>query len=158
MDLYTAEKLAKENLIKHGLKDLGWIFKFDNSVRRFGVCKHYRRIISLSKHLTRLNPVEDVLDTILHEIAHALVGPKHGHDAVWKAKCVEIGAKPIRCYSEDIVQPKLRYTAVCGACEKEFQRQRRPKTFNNPLRRESCNCQSGRPWDKRVLITWKENF
>ena len=27
---------------------------------------------------------KDIQDTILHEIAHALVGPKHGHNKVWK--------------------------------------------------------------------------
>jgi SWI/SNF-related matrix-associated actin-dependent regulator 1 of chromatin subfamily A len=30
-------------------------------------------------------------DTILHEIAHAIVGPHHGHDEVWRGKAVEIG-------------------------------------------------------------------
>lgn len=38
-----------------------------------------------------------IRDTILHEIAHALVGPNHCHDLVWKAKCLEIGATPRRC-------------------------------------------------------------
>jgi hypothetical protein len=43
------------------------------------------------------NGAEEIVDTILHEIAHALVGPRHGHDTVWKAKCTDIGARPERC-------------------------------------------------------------
>ena len=47
-----------------------------------------------STSVRREHDPDEVRDTILHEIAHALVGPGHGHDAVWKAKCVEVGAKP----------------------------------------------------------------
>lgn len=31
------------------------------------------------------------MDTVAHEVAHALVGPAHGHDAVWRRKAVELG-------------------------------------------------------------------
>lgn len=37
-----------------------------------------------------------VRDTVLHEVAHALVGPGKGHGDEWKAKCVEVGAAPKR--------------------------------------------------------------
>jgi hypothetical protein len=33
----------------------------------------------------------EILDTILHEIAHALVGHKEAHGPVWVAKAKEIG-------------------------------------------------------------------
>ena len=39
----------------------------------------------------------DVRDTILHEIAHAIVGPGHGHDAVWQTAERRIGCTPKRC-------------------------------------------------------------
>ncbi len=31
---------------------------------------------------------------LLHEVAHALVGPDHGHDQVWKDKALQIGCRP----------------------------------------------------------------
>ena len=54
-------------------------------------------LIRLSRPLTNANPWSTVKDTVLHEIAHALT-PGHHHDKVWKAKCVELGATPERCY------------------------------------------------------------
>src|SRR5580704_1150694 len=79
-----------------------WEFGINTNVRRAGVCyyptKNTRGRIELSSHFAERNSDEMIRDTILHEIAHALVGPGHGHDAVWQAKCVEIGAKPERCY------------------------------------------------------------
>ena len=32
-------------------------------------------------------PWGDIRDTLLHEIAHAIVGPGHAHDAVWQTRC-----------------------------------------------------------------------
>lgn len=37
---------------------------------------------------------EDIKDTVLHEIAHAIVGGRHHHDCVWKACCNKMGCKP----------------------------------------------------------------
>lgn len=113
MDIFKANKIGLELMDKHGLTALGWKFQMDNAKRRFGVCKHRSKLISISLALTQLNPEEQVTDTILHEIAHALVGPKHGHDYVWKAKAIEIGCKPERCYGEEVVRPKGNYTAIC---------------------------------------------
>lgn len=108
----------------------GWQFGFNSNVRRAGVCRYPTPTrpgrIELSRHFVARNAPAEVLDTILHELAHALVGPRHGHDAVWKAKCVEIGAKPERCYGEQVEMPKGRWRAVCPGCQKAFDRHRRP--------------------------------
>ena len=43
--------------------------------------------------------VDHITDTILHEIAHALVGPRHGHNAIWRQKAREIGCTAMRCHN-----------------------------------------------------------
>jgi predicted SprT family Zn-dependent metalloprotease len=113
----------------HGL--LAWEFGFNTNLRRAGVCFYPRRgepgRIELSSHFAARNPDGEVLDTILHEIAHALVGPGHGHDEVWRAKCRAIGARPEACYGEDVEMPRGRWRATCPGCATEFDRHRRPK-------------------------------
>ena len=79
MDIRKAEILALTLIEKHLSNDkFDWQFKFDNSKRRFGQCVYGRKyglpyhMIKLSKPLVALNSEEQVRDTILHEIAHAL--------------------------------------------------------------------------------------
>jgi len=128
MILEEAQKLAIELMDKHGLLDLRWYFKFDNAVRRFGCCKHRLKTITLSKKLVALNDEAQVRDTILHEIAHALVGPGHGHDYIWKAKALAIGCNGERCYSsKTVTQPEAKYKAVCTKCGHVHKRNRRPR-------------------------------
>ncbi len=151
MELNKAEHLCRSLMNSHGLGY--WRFEWDNSLRRFGVCKFNRvgilGTIGLSRHLVLLNNEIKVTDVILHEIAHALVGRGHGHDAVWKRKCIEIGAKPERCYSHaDTETPSLKYKAECGACGKVYQKAR----IKDKERARACKCQSHRGWDEKVLL------
>ena len=152
MNLQQAKKLAIEQMDKHGLLDLGWSFEYDNAKSRFGVCRYRLKVIGLSMPLVSANEEAAVRDTILHEIAHALVGTGHGHDSVWKAKCREIGAKPERCYSsEDTNVIAGKYRAVCGGCGKTHSRHKRlPKG-----RRYACLCQNHLPWDKKKVLEYK---
>lgn len=64
---------ANEQLREWGLVDTGWSFNFNNSKSHLGICYHdKRRQIQVSRnHALESNKV-DVVDTILHEIAHAL--------------------------------------------------------------------------------------
>lgn len=81
-----------------------------------GVCKHGLKRIEFSKHFLN-SPWEEVTDTILHEIAHALVGPKQGHNHVWRAKCVEIGANPRRTAGVEAVnQSRPNFRWKCPNC------------------------------------------
>jgi predicted SprT family Zn-dependent metalloprotease len=102
---------------QHGLT--GWQFRFDHARRRFGCCHITRQLITLSRPLAMLNGVEQVTDTLLHEIAHALT-PGDGHGAKWKAACRRLGAKPVRCYGDDaVVSPPramAKYRVGCLAC------------------------------------------
>lgn len=125
--------VAKYLLEKHGLAEKGWTFQWDNAKRRAGRCTYATRTISLSRHYVELNIAngfDDIVDTILHEIAHALT-PGHGHDKVWKMACQQVGARPQRCYDADVVtMPQGKYVAKCGGCGREFRRHKPVKRYS----------------------------
>jgi predicted SprT family Zn-dependent metalloprotease len=128
MNLYAARDLAVTLMRQYGLHD--WTFRFDHARRRFGSCRYKARVITLSRHLTFLNPQEQVRDTILHEIAHALT-PGDGHGGRWKRTCREIGATPTRCYTDqEVVSPPrraARYEIGCRRCGWWHDRHRRTR-------------------------------
>lgn len=126
MDIQEASTLAHQLINQHQL--IGWRFYFDRAVRRAGCCHYRLKAISLSIHFTQRNTLDEVQDTILHEIAHAIAGFSHGHDYYWKQICRKIGANPNRCYDSKIVDmPTGKYQATCPTCSKVFHRHRRPK-------------------------------
>jgi predicted SprT family Zn-dependent metalloprotease len=127
--LLWALERAGTLMAAHGL--LTWTFRFNTNLRRAGVC-HYPTPtcsgrIELSAHFDERTSDEEVVDTLLHEIAHALVGPRHGHDAVWRAKCLEVGARPVRCYGGGVDMPPGKWRATCPSCSTEYNRHRRPR-------------------------------
>lgn len=117
-------QLASHLLAAHGLND--WSFSFNRSKREMGLCLYDPKLIQLSVHFVLLNDDAAVRDTLLHEIAHALVGPGHGHDRVWKRRCLEVGAIPERL-CDDVNMPIGRWQAICGGCGMLHHRHRRPK-------------------------------
>lgn len=129
MDLFVVRQTAEALMREHGLIDNGWKFGFNDNVWRAGVCRHRTKSVELSRHYCQNNPETEIRDTILHEMAHALVGPGHGHDQTWKRKCVEIGARPQRCYDSKIVMPQGKWVGQCPNCKQVFRRHRRPKVL-----------------------------
>ena len=125
-------------LNQHGLRL--WRFSFDQALRRGGACSYDRREISVSEQFVLAAPREEVTDAILHEIAHALVGHKHGHDSTWRATAKRIGGSGevthdidfsvapwiLTCRSCGWRTPRMRRGRglVCKSCgnEVEFQR------------------------------------
>ncbi len=102
-------QMALTLMTDHGLKK--WRFQFDHSTRRAGCCNYRKKLISISFDLARNASDDDIRDTILHEIAHALVGRKYNHDAVWKARAKEIGCSGERTHR--LVFSLPRYSVAC---------------------------------------------
>jgi predicted SprT family Zn-dependent metalloprotease len=120
----VVRQLARQLFDLHSLA--GWSFQFNRSRTQMGLCLYDARAIQLSAHFVELNDLGAVRDTLLHEIAHALVGPGHGHDEVWKRKCRQIGARPERlCW--DVTMPEGRWRATCLSCGMLHHRHRKPK-------------------------------
>ncbi len=125
-----AERLMEE----HGLA--GWSFQFDDTSKRAGCCDYGLKVISLARLYCLVASDEEIRDTILHEIAHALAGPEHNHDQHWKSVAHSIGCTGERCHSADFAPP--RYIVSCRRCrwfEKATLRRRnaRCKTCRGPV-------------------------
>lgn len=137
--------LAGELMTRHGLN--GWAFRFNRRKRALGLCRYAARVIELSIYFVDRNSLEEIRDTVLHEIAHALVGPDHGHDAVWRAKCLEVGARPERCGQADM--PEGRWQARCGGCGSQFSRHRKPQRLKGWFCRACGPERGGLTWQVR---------
>jgi hypothetical protein len=96
MDRKEATKLARSLLDQYDLQT--WKLHLSNDNRFMGMCSHKDKVIFLNQHHIDTHPESEIKDTILHEIAHCLVGPNHGHDEEWQNKAKELGALPnARC-------------------------------------------------------------
>lgn len=68
-------------------------------------------------------------DTVRHEYAHAVVylrhpGQRHGHDAVWKAVCHQVGCSPDRlaAHTEETsaaLKAQAKYRVHCRSCGRD---------------------------------------
>jgi predicted SprT family Zn-dependent metalloprotease len=119
--LHKIKEFANEQLKKWGLTgsyDNDWCMVWDTKAkRRYGQCRYHKQEIGITKQLANINSIEESKDVVLHEIAHALTGRGHGHDAVWKRMCVRVGARPERCYSSEanggnVKQVKGKYKVI----------------------------------------------
>lgn len=100
--LATTEEIAKSLMLKYELYD--YTFSWDSAKRRYGRCSYGRKIISLSRVLTELREEAAILNTILHEIAHAIVYRDYhitGHNETWRKIFISIGGNGLTC-SDDV--------------------------------------------------------
>lgn len=116
------QQLARQLLNQHGLTE--WKLGWNRRKRAAGVCNYRRKAIELSVYWIRQASDDDIRNTLLHEIAHALTpGQKHNH--VWRAKCRQIGAKPERCTTVQSNAP-AKWVGVCN-CDIKHNFYRKPK-------------------------------
>ncbi|MDE0281566.1 MAG: SprT-like domain-containing protein [Gammaproteobacteria bacterium] len=83
---------ARGLMDRHGLAE--WTLGFIAARGKLGECRPLERRIGLSRHHAVTGSPEQVADTVLHEIAHALAGSGAGHGPAWKAIARRIGATP----------------------------------------------------------------
>ena len=96
--------LARLEMDKNGLCD--WRLELDFAKVRAGACHFGKRKITFSRNFIKNSNQDDIQDTILHEIAHALVGAKHGHDNIWKQMAIKLGCSAKRCHSLEFSEYK----------------------------------------------------
>ena len=112
MELADVRRLGVALIAEHGLA--GWRLELDRARRRAGICRYDRKVIGLSAPLMRLYDEAEVRETILHEIAHALAGPRAGHGPRWRAIAHRIGSTGERCVSEEAPRLAGAWVGTCA--------------------------------------------
>lgn len=144
METHAAGLMARRMMNEHGLGH--WLFKFDRrAVGRLGCCRHGEQTISLSEKIVRLTDESVIRNTVLHEIAHALVGPGHGHDHVWRRQALAIGCNGNRGHTVD-TSSLAPWLATCQCAGKKFRRHRLAANIRNC---SACpDCKTKLEWQK----------
>jgi predicted SprT family Zn-dependent metalloprotease len=145
MDKDSVLKLANELKAEHGFEDVPVVFsRTKSSLGRAWWQGGVPFKIDLSSYWMENLPVDEVRDTILHEIAHLMAGHTAGHGAAWVEACRRIGARPSRTsvLSREVVssvRAKIsRYRAVCSSCGFEHFFHRMTRNWKNG--RYGCRC------------------
>lgn len=113
-----------QGLIEIHIPNKGWRFEWDNAKARMGCCNYTYKVISLSRHLVRLASDKEIINTILHEIAHALAPDDH-HGPMWKRVARSIGCTGDRCHTVD-TSALANWIGTCGCEGRRHPRNKRP--------------------------------
>jgi predicted SprT family Zn-dependent metalloprotease len=138
--------MATTLMLEH-IEDRAWSFGFDAGRRRAGLCSYTDKKITVSKYLSLVHSIDDVRQTVLHEIAHAMTGPKEGHGKKWLATAKKIGYRNEGYTGEAIAKEYAPYRGVCPNGHQHY-RYKKPKTMY------SCSiCASG--FNRQYMIDWE---
>lgn len=129
--------------------DLVWEIKYSDKLYNcLGKCHNTIKNGKYTSTLTFSQPffnfcrqngnIEDMRDTVLHEVAHAITfynyGKGHGHDSVWKRIVAGLGASPSSEAHLEAYKP-YRYTYKCPICGTETKTLRK---YNNGIACAAC--------------------
>ena len=121
-------------------------FKDLKGKRRAGLCNYQTKTISLSRYVVAHHPIDDSVQVIWHEIAHALCGKDVGHGKVWLQTAKGLGYRAEKFSGKTIAENTAPWVGTCPAGHQHF-RYRKPK---NVL---SCGL-CGRGYNPANQISW----
>lgn len=146
-ELHQADRLIQDLMVRqkvyHGLAD-EWSATFDLAAGRAAICYFKEKLICLAVSYCMTAPEEELIDTVLHEVAHALVGPQHNHDRVWKLAARRIGCTAERCTA--VTHTAGKWIGRCQ-CARPILRKRLTRGMRTTARCPVC----------RTKIVWSTN-
>lgn len=157
-DLVNVQRVTRALMDYYGLAHVK--FEWNNSKRRLGttwsnaIMGPY--LILLSRSLFEHMSPEQRMNTITHEIAHALVGHGHGHDYAWQQKHRELGGDGKRCTDLDLSDADeskiFKWTGTCPGGHKTHRAAKSEKMFK-------MSCSKCLPYySEQHKFSWTQNF
>jgi len=144
-DLHDVRREAEHLIATH--LDESWSFAFDNAKRRAGQCDYTRKRITVSRYLSARYDDDTNRQTLLHEVAHALAGPRAAHGPAWKRVARAIGYTGGVTHHGETATELAPWVGVCPAGHVAHRHRR-------PTRPMSCARCSPR-FDERHLFAWR---
>jgi len=135
-----------EALIALHLDASEWTFGFDNAKRRAGLCNFTSKRISVSRYLASRYDDDEIHQILLHEVAHALAGPRVGHGPEWKAIAADLGYVGKRLHDGESADELAPWVGRCPNGHTIYRHRR-------PTRPSSCAVCSSR-FDPAFAISW----
>lgn len=127
--------------------DPRWSFGFDNAKTRAGLCDHARRRITVSRHLAERFDDDAIHQVLLHEVAHAIAGPRAGHGPAWRSTAQGLGYVGKRTHDGPIAVERAAWVGQCPAGHEHHR-------FRRPSRPTSC-AKCSRRYDPAFAIEWR---
>lgn len=117
---------ARQMMKQHGLE--GWRLDVsDRLIRTHAKTNSTQKTITFSRVYLENNSEERCMNTLLHELAHAIVGAHHQHDEVWRQKARELGCNGQRLGENDVKVLK-KFVGTCPNCSVSYTTNRRKST------------------------------
>jgi SprT protein len=140
---HLAQQLMKDN----GLSEQ-WRFVFDSAKQRAGLCNYTDFEISLSRYIVEHHSIDQSIQVVLHEIAHALAGKSAGHGPNWKKIAKSIGYRGEKFTGKEIAEQTARWVGECRNGHRHYR-------FKSPKVQLACGY-CGKGFNPRYLINWTD--
>ncbi len=150
-------KWARDTMRSHGLS--GWRFVINSRAkRRAGLCNYATQTIEVADFMLDNAADAMFINTVTHEIAHALCGHGAGHGPVWQRTHRALGGdgrRTVRLPAD--VRPALPWVGVCPGCGAETGAARMGRRMRDGHVACSTCCHEhnfGR-YDRRFAFVWR---
>ncbi|RCK59733.1 SprT-like domain-containing protein [Microbacterium sorbitolivorans] len=126
--------------------DPSWTFAFDNAKKRAGACHFTARRITVSRYLAARFADDDIHQTLLHEVAHAIAGPTAGHGPAWKSIARDLGYVGGTTHALETATELAPWVGICPNGHIAYRHRR-------PSRPSSC-AKCSRTFNPALMIRW----
>lgn len=127
--------------------DPSWSFGFDNAKKRAGLCNFTLKRITVSRYLASRFGDDEIHQILLHEVAHALAGPRAGHGAAWKSTARRIGYVGQRTHDGEGANELAPWVGTCPSGHLHYR-------YRKPAHQLACGL-CGRGFNQAHLIQWR---